>query len=307
MEYFRPYESAWPASPPVLPEGIEILYATDAIAGRVGHAVIFEARPLDFLHTHPTSTLLFFDVHGTAQAEWQRGSRLVRFVASPGHFTITPAGEENRFAIDGPLQVLKLSFDASQIGSLAEREWNACTPSIEFSSVYHKSTLEIVSLLQSYAELVRNPRNGSRLYLETLWTQVAIQLLWNFSSLCRPQAPDVERLSDARVRRVIDYLRSSLGDEVSLSDLSDLAGLSPNYFLNAFKKATGKTPHRYLTELRIARACELLRNPQLPLVNVALAVGFSSQSHFTTIFGRYMGSTPALYRAQILGLRSGSD
>ncbi|MBV8311428.1 MAG: helix-turn-helix transcriptional regulator [Planctomycetaceae bacterium] len=81
-----------------------------------------------------------------------------------------------------------------------------------------------------------------------------------------------------------------------------MAGLSPNYFLSAFKKATGKTPHLFLTEKRVAKACELLSNPQLSIVNVALAVGFSSQSHFTTVFGRFMKTTPACYRAHILGL-----
>ena len=112
----------------------------------------------------------------------------------------------------------------------------------------------------------------------------------------------MERLPDARLRRVIDYLDASLASEISLGDLADVAGLSPNYFLSAFKKATGKTPHRFLTEKRVAKACELLSNPQLSIVDVALAVGFSSQSHFTTVFGRFMKTTPASYRAQILGL-----
>ena len=112
----------------------------------------------------------------------------------------------------------------------------------------------------------------------------------------------MERLPDARLRGVIDFLDASLASEISLGDLADVAGLSPNYFLSAFKKATGKTPHRFLTEKRVAKACELLRNPQLSIVDVALAVGFSSQSHFTTVFGRFMKTTPASYRAHILGL-----
>ena len=65
----------------------------------------------------------------------------------------------------------------------------------------------------------------------------------------------------------------------------------------------GKTPHRYLTEQRIARACQLLHNPHCSLVDVSLTVGFSSQSHLTTVFRRFMKTTPAAYREEVLGVR----
>ena len=102
---------------------------------------------------------------------------------------------------------------------------------------------------------------------------------------------------------MIDYLHGSFGEEISLDGLAQVAGLSPNYFLHAFKQTTGQTPHRYLTELRIAKACELLQNPHRSIVDISLAVGFSSQSHFTTVFRRFMKTTPAAYREEVLGLR----
>ncbi len=110
-----------------------------------------------------------------------------------------------------------------------------------------------------------------------------------------------EKLADPRLRRVIDYLHGSFGQEISLDGLAEVAGLSPNYFLHAFKQSTGKTPHRYLTELRIARACELLQDPHRSIVDISLAVGFSSQSHLTTVFRRFLKTTPAAYRQEILG------
>ena len=204
-----------------------------------------------------------------------------------------------------PLETLNLIIGLDQFRAIADREFHPYGPTIEMVSANHKTNPEIVALGQALANQLLAPRNGSGLYVETLWTQLAIQLLWNFSSLPRPRQAEFEgeRLSDARVQRVIDFLRASLAEEISLGDLANLAGLSPNYFLSAFKRATGKTPHRILTEFRLAKACELLRNPQIPLVNVALAVGFSSQSHFTTVFGRFMKATPAIYRRDVLNLR----
>ena len=125
--------------------------------------------------------------------------------------------------------------------------------------------------------------------------------LWNYSSLPRQDQERAERLTDPRLRRVVDYIRSSLGNEISLGALAELAGLSPNYFLSAFRRSTGKTPHRYLTEQRVAKACELLHNPHCSIVDVSLAVGFSSQSHLTTVFRRVLKTTPATYREEVLG------
>jgi AraC family transcriptional regulator len=102
---------------------------------------------------------------------------------------------------------------------------------------------------------------------------------------------------------VIDYLRDSLGEEVTLDGLARVAGLSPNYFISAFRRSMGRTPHYYLTELRIARACELLQDPYRSIADISLAVGFSSQSHMTSVFRRFMKTTPAAYRQDALGLK----
>ena len=153
-----------------------------------------------------------------------------------------------------------------------------------------------------------DPRTGPGLppVRETLQTQIAIHLLWNYSSLARPgEEPDGS--GRRRLRPVIDYIRENLTDDVSLETLAGVAGLSPNYFLGAFRQATGRTPHRYVTEMRVARACELLRDPHRPITDVSLAVGFSSQSHLTEVFRRTMKTTPAAYRREVLGLTRNAD
>jgi AraC family transcriptional regulator len=289
-------ESNWPAS-------LETVASSGIACQSIGHAVILRGHLPDFYAHQSSATSVSFTLSGTSAIEWKRGGYLSRFITTPGGFSVFVGGGDSAFYLPNPLETLNLAITPAQLHAIAERELGSSQSTVELYSVYQRTTPEIVALGQSFAGLLRSQRPSSGLYAETLWTQIAIQLLWNFSSLPRPSEIAVERLSDARVRRVIDYLQGSLAEEVSLGDLAELAGLSPNYLLGAFKKATGKTPHRYLTELRIAKACELLHNPQLSIVTVALAVGFSSQSHFTTVFGRYMKTTPASYRTEVLGLK----
>lgn len=56
------------------------------------------------------------------------------------------------------------------------------------------------------------------------------------------------------------------------------------------------TPHRWLVQRRIARACEMLADPRVSVTEIALACGFSSSQHFATAFRKHMGATPSAYR-----------
>jgi AraC family transcriptional regulator len=103
-------------------------------------------------------------------------------------------------------------------------------------------------------------------------------------------------LAPHRLRRVLEYVEARLGERLSLGRLSAVAGQSPSHFSRAFKQSMGVPPHRHLIQRRLARASALLDGTDLTVLRVALEVGFASQSHFTTVFRRWIGSTPWRYR-----------
>ena len=103
-------------------------------------------------------------------------------------------------------------------------------------------------------------------------------------------------LSPARLRRVFKHIETALDGDTSLHRLAELAGLNPYHFAFAFRQSTGLPPHQYVLHRRGERAKELLTNPQLSLAEVGYAAGFASQAHFTTVFRRLLGTTPAAYR-----------
>jgi AraC family transcriptional regulator len=282
-------------------KGISVVSSTATLGWRNVHAVILESRGEGVFDYSAPFPVIGFNLKGVTTLDWKRGLRLSRIHFHPGELLITPSGDGRSIRSRHPNVGLFCFFDPFRLRSLAEEEWELSGSTIEIVEAYNRDA-ELWALGQRLAARLRSPIPGSRLFAETLYTQIAIELLSRYSSLPRPTQTEGERLSDPRLRSVIDYLHDSLGEEISLDGLARVAGLSPNYFISAFKRSTGRTPHYYLTELRIARAREFLENPYRSIADISLAVGFSSQSHMTSVFRRFMKTTPAAYRAEALGL-----
>jgi AraC-like DNA-binding protein len=86
---------------------------------------------------------------------------------------------------------------------------------------------------------------------------------------------------------------------MSLSEVADVCGLSPNYFARAFKQSVGTPPHRWLLLQRVLRAKSLLRDARFSLSDIAVACGFADQSHFTRVFTSIVGASPGAWRKQV--------
>lgn len=92
------------------------------------------------------------------------------------------------------------------------------------------------------------------------------------------------------------YMDHHYGEAIDLDNISDEAFFSKFHFIRLFKKTYGKTPHQYLTWVRVEQAKALLRNGG-PVTGVCYAVGFGSVSSFTGLFKRSVGATPAAWQA----------
>jgi len=102
-----------------------------------------------------------------------------------------------------------------------------------------------------------------------------------------------------RLRRINEYIEENLTEDIPLSELAGLAGLSEHHFSTAFRQTVGMPPHRYLLGRRIERAKELLRRQESSITDVALSVGFSTSSHFATTFRKLTGNTPRAFRQAV--------
>jgi transcriptional regulator GlxA family with amidase domain len=98
------------------------------------------------------------------------------------------------------------------------------------------------------------------------------------------------------LRRVREFIEAHLEENISIQALASIAGLSMYHFARAFKQSEGMTPHEYLIQCRVQRAKDLLAETDLSLSEIALASGFSDQSHCARRFREHVGVTPSSYR-----------
>lgn len=170
------------------------------------------------------------------------------------------------------------------------------TPQIGFSDKH------ICHIAMSLLHELNESNVVGRLYADSLATGLAIQLVRHYSSL-----KDVHvghgGMAPHKLRKAIALIDHHLSDEeegrVALRVVARAVRMSYFHFSRAFKQSMGMTATNYIAERRIERAKRMLEETELPISEIALRSGFSSQSHFTTAFRRLAGATPKAFRAAL--------
>lgn len=134
------------------------------------------------------------------------------------------------------------------------------------------------------------------LAVHTLEGELAQEVVQAYLSATLAPIEVVGGLPPRRLQRVFSHIRENISRELSVTELAQVVGMSQYYFSKLFKMSTGTTPHQYVMRQRVERAQELLRESQTALAEVATLVGFETQSHFTSVFRKLVGSTPKHYR-----------
>ncbi|MCV6588552.1 MAG: AraC family transcriptional regulator [Marinobacterium sp.] len=152
---------------------------------------------------------------------------------------------------------------------------------------------QLASQLVKLFDSIQQPDKLDTMAVEQAWLSL-FEPLWQRLSVVKPQVVS-GGLSLQELQRVRDYCDEYLADKISLEQLATLCGLSRYQFLRRFERSTGLTPHNWLTQLRLEKACLLLRQPEFSLTQIALRVGFYDQSHFIRSFRKGYGIAPSQY------------
>ena len=105
-----------------------------------------------------------------------------------------------------------------------------------------------------------------------------------------------ESVISLHIRKCIDYIYENLGSNLSVKLLAEITGLNPAYLSRLFAKETGISLKQFIKEAKIDTAQNLLKYSDLTYLEISVALGFSSQSAFISVFKQITGITPKVYR-----------
>ena len=167
------------------------------------------------------------------------------------------------------------------------------TPQIGFRSKH------IRHIAMSLLHELKEANVVGRLYADSLAVGIAMQLVRRYSSL-----KDIQighgGMAPHSLRKAVGLIDNHVAGEedgrVPLRVIARQVGMSFFHFSRQFKQSMGMTPTNFIAERRIERAKRLLQETEVPISEIALRVGFSSQSHFTSCFRRLAGVTPRSFR-----------
>jgi AraC-like DNA-binding protein len=152
-----------------------------------------------------------------------------------------------------------------------------------------------------YADLLQVCRlifnRADRLEVESGLYSAAARIMLEYGAAGAP--PDEPAPSEAALQKSRDYLQSNPVVDISLRELAGLSGLSPYYFVRAFRSQYGLPPHEFQLQQRIQLARQFLAQGK-PIAEVAADTGFADQSHFTRKFKALVGATPGQYQRGLL-------
>lgn len=147
------------------------------------------------------------------------------------------------------------------------------------------------------AELERDHKSG-QLFADSIGMALACRLLRAHSAIA-PQDGKTQAgaMVPFKLRRVLGYIEDNLSNDLSLEAIAAVSGLSISHCQRAFRNAVGLSVHQYVIQRRVERAKSLLLNEKLSVGEIALAVGFSHQSHLAHHMRRLLGVSPLNVRS----------
>jgi AraC family transcriptional regulator len=137
---------------------------------------------------------------------------------------------------------------------------------------------------------------SGRLYGDSLAHALAVKFVQLGTATKPPEQSMKFGLPGHALRRVLERIHSEFSTDLSLETLAAESGYSRAHFLRMFRAATGQTPHQYLLSLRLESAVRIMKTSSTPLIDIAVACGFSCDTHFTKAFRSKFGVLPSQYR-----------
>ncbi len=307
------------------------LRAPRDLDGRAAHSVRVSSRALGWVGLnyerrdyqpssrtleHGSREHLIFVSLASGRIVRSSANERVEHALRPGCVAMLPAYTPVSWSWPTPISLSLLRLEPCFLDRVAQTVFGLQPRDYRLSIVERAHDTAIANIAGVLAREVVRGRPGSGLYAESLASMLAVHLLREYAVCADGRAlanctalpesapgTSVEQGSRSGVqsRAVADalaFIHANYARELSLSDIAESVHVSAFHLARLFKQSLGVSPHQYLIRLRVNNARWLLSagSGERSLAEVAAAVGFADQSHFTRHFKRMTGMTPGQFR-----------
>jgi AraC family transcriptional regulator len=239
------------------------------------------------------------DMHGLGihvgppvNADCSCGGLRMRRVQKPGDIDIVPAGVGGSWEDDADCHILRLRLQPSLLAQVTE-ELGGDAGKTELVPRLQVRDTRIEAIGWAIKADLEAATPSDPLYIELLARALAVRLIETATDRAPPPERRGEpRFSARRLRMLTEFIESNLDQKLRLADLATVAGVSITRLKDLFRGSTGVPVHQYVIRRRVEHARALLTTTAMPASEIALAAGFSHQSHMAATMRRLLGLTP---------------
>jgi len=232
---------------------------------------------------------------------WENGKAAPVSAIRPGETIIYDIKRRPIFHVNSAFHTVHFYLPRAALSAIADDANAPRIQDLDYKPAVTRADPVLRGIGETLLPLFRNPDRVNRLFMDHVMLAVGHHVASKYGGMRPKEQPILGGLTPCQERRAKELLRENLSGEAPLAAVASECGLSLSQFSRAFRKAVGIPPYRWVIQQRITLAKSLLRNDPMPLSEVALACGFSDQSHFTRYFSALVGMSPGVWRRSVQG------
>jgi len=226
---------------------------------------------------------------------WEDGRRASVYDLRAGETCLHDLKREPRSLVDEPYHSLVFYLPRSALDAIADEANARRIRDLSYKPGAGVNDVTIFSLGSLLLPALRHPHQANRLFVDHVLLAAGAHIGQNYGGMQPVSRIASGRLAPWQERRAKEVISANLRG-MPLADVARECRLSASHFQRAFHRTVGMPAHKWLLSRRIELAKEKLRDGRSSLSDVALACGFSDQSHLTRVFNQLVGTSPGVWR-----------
>jgi AraC-like DNA-binding protein len=231
---------------------------------------------------------------------WENGKAAPVSALLPGETIIYDIKRRPTFHLNSAFHSVHFYLSRAALDTFADEAGARRIDELQYKPAVSHADPVLHGVAEALLPLFRNPDQANRLFMDHLMIGVGHHIADMYGGMRSAPRPAIGGLTPYQERRAKELLTENMSRDLPLAMLARECGLSLTHFSKAFRKSVGVPPHKWLTHQRIELAKRLLRESPMSLAEVALACGFSNQSHFTRSFSAIVGTSPGMWRRTVM-------